>query len=94
MATTSTKTIPQRPARQAAKSWTLDLPAEEDKGPMNVSLPKSLLADLELLKTHFNTTQATLVERCLRHALSTNADLQRLKASGAANAAEAATTKA
>lgn len=65
------------------RGWTLDLPAEEEKGQLNVNTPKSILSDIELLKNHFNTTQGALVERLLRQALSTNADLRRLKTSKA-----------
>jgi hypothetical protein len=83
MATTNTKAQPTRNQSRAVRGWTLNLPAEEEKAQLNVNVPKSLLSDIELLKTHFNTTQGALVERMLRQALSTNADLQRLKASKA-----------
>lgn len=84
MATTNAKVRPTRSQRPSVRGWNLNLPSEEEKGQLNVNVPKSLLSDLELLKNHFNTTQAALIERCLRHALSTNADLQRLRQDAAA----------
>lgn len=79
------------PARQAVRrsgpSWTLDLEREEEKGTLNVRLPKSLIDDIQLLSSHFDSTSQVVVERCLKFALGSNKELQNLKNSVAAGEA-------
>jgi hypothetical protein len=79
----STKTT-TRATRGAATAWSFDLAPEEGRSNLNVSLPDSLIKDLELLKNHFGTGMPTIVEKSLRQSLSTNTDLARLKAQATA----------
>jgi len=72
-------TSTQRSSRRGAASWSLDLPKEEEKVPLNLKLPKSLHEDVEMLRDNFDTTAAAIVEKCLRFALESNEDLKRLK---------------
>jgi len=70
----------RKQARPAAGSWTFDLPREEQKATLSVSLPSSLINDIELLKNHFGAERSSIVEKILRVALDRNADLASLKA--------------
>jgi hypothetical protein len=80
---TNTKTT-TRASRGAATAWSFGLAPEEGRSNLNVSLPDSLIKDLELLKAHFGTGMPTIVEKTLRQGLSTNTDLARLKAAATA----------
>jgi hypothetical protein len=80
MPVSKTETTAARPARRSAQSWTLDLAPEEEKGTLNVRVPKSVIDDIELLRSQFDSTAQVVVERCLKFALSSNRELQELKA--------------
>ena len=80
MPATKPEATAPRAARRAAQSWTLGLAPEEDKGTLNVRVPKSLIDDLELLRGQFDSTTQVVVERCLKFALGSNKELQELKA--------------
>ena len=73
------ETPAQRPARRSGPTWTLDLEREEEKGTLNVRLPKSIIDDIKLLSGHYDSSDQVVVERCLKFALSSNKELQQIK---------------
>ena len=94
MPATKPETAAPRTARRSAQSWTLDLAPEEEKGTLNVRVPKSLIDDLELLRGQFDSTTQVVVERCLKFALGSNKELQELKAQREHGQASAPAAKA
>ena len=72
-------TATPRPARRNGQAWTLELEREEEKGTLNVRLPKSIIDDIKLLSGHFDSSDQVVVERCLKFALGSNKELQDLK---------------
>ncbi len=59
--------------------WSLAIKQQESKQQMNISVASSIKSDIELLANHFGTATAEIVDRLLRHALDTNADLAELR---------------
>ena len=76
---TSTSPASQSKTVARKRGWSMEIKAQEPRVALTLSVPVSMKADIEVLTTHFGQGMNEIAVQLLKHALSTNSDLAKLR---------------